>query len=91
MPAIACRKPRAITLPVVALFCVEAPIFSVRSSHFSYPLSTQRPDLRMLDHSANGPLGDGPSPVRRTGISAPSQMYPNTGGNTITTIAAHAA
>ena len=30
-------------------------------------------------------------PVRRTGISAPCQMYPNIGGKTITTIAAHTA
>ena len=30
-------------------------------------------------------------PVRRTGLSAPSQMYPNTGGKTITTIAAQTA
>jgi hypothetical protein len=30
-------------------------------------------------------------PVRRTGRSAPYQMYPNTGGKTITTIAAHTA
>jgi hypothetical protein len=29
--------------------------------------------------------------VWRTGISAPCQMYPNTGGKTITTIAAHTA
>ena len=30
-------------------------------------------------------------PMRRTGIPAPCQMYPNTGGKMITTIAAHAA
>jgi hypothetical protein len=30
-------------------------------------------------------------PMRRTVISAPCQMYPNTGGKMITTIAAHAA
>lgn len=39
------------------------------------------------NHSNHNPR----KPVRKTGVSAPDQMYPNTGGNAITTIAAHMA
>jgi len=46
------------------------------------------PDVVRLAHDAHHPLAE---VVLRTGAAAPFQMYPKSGGKTITTIAAHTA